>query len=98
MTSISSRNAVFWLWKPFGWLAAVLWFLVRIGLVGWATLAIYYSNLPFTWGRVALAVAFLAFAVWAIWIARTRKALLALAGVYALVLLWWVLIPASHDR
>lgn len=47
-----------------------LGFLFRLGLVGWATLAIYWSNLPWAWGRVALALGFLAFGIWALWIAR----------------------------
>ena len=98
VTSTLPKSAAFWLWKPVRWLAAALRFLVLIGLVGWATLAIYYSNLPSAWGRVALAVAFLVFAVWALWIARTRKTFLVLAGVYVLLLVWWMLIPASHER
>ena len=28
------------------WLVAVLWFVFRALVVAWATLAIYYSNLP----------------------------------------------------
>ena len=98
MTSTLPKSDAFWLWKPLRWLAAALRFLVLIGLVGWATLAIYYSNLPSAWGRVALAVAFLVFAVWALWIARTRKMFLVLAVVYVLLLVWWMLIPASHER
>ena len=49
----------------FGWLIAVIWFLCRAALVAWATLAIYYSNLPSARVRIGLAVAFAAFAVWA---------------------------------
>ena len=80
MTSTFPKSAAFWLWQPVRWVAVALWFLVRLGLVGWAALAIYYSNLPFAWARGALAVAFLAFAVWALWIARTRKTLLLLVA------------------
>ena len=43
-------------------------------LIAWFTLAIYYSNLPWAWLRLALAVAFVAFAVWALWLARWRMA------------------------
>jgi hypothetical protein len=98
VTSSSSGTALPWLRKPAGWLAAVLSLLIRIGLTAWATLAIYYSNLPFAWARIALAVAFFAFAVYAMWIARSRKALVAFAVVYVLLVAWWMLIPASHDR
>ena len=98
MTPLLSQIASPWLRRPAGWLAAALSFVLRIGLAGWATLAIYYTNLPFPWARIALAIAFLAFAVWAMWIARTRNALLLLAVAYVALLAWWALIPASHDR
>jgi hypothetical protein len=49
--------------RSFGWLIAAIWFLCRAGLVTWATLAIYYSNLPAAQLRLGLAVAFAAFAV-----------------------------------
>ena len=32
--------------KFLGWLIAGIWFLCRTLLIAWATLAIYYSNLP----------------------------------------------------
>ena len=51
---------------------ASIGFVFRIVLVAWATLAIYYSSLPGTWLRIALAVAFLAFGVWALWLTRVR--------------------------
>src|SRR5690606_17222463 len=41
--------------------------LARSVLIGWASLAIYYSNLPWAPARRALAVAFAGFAVWATW-------------------------------
>jgi hypothetical protein len=43
-----------------GWLIAGIWFLCRVLLIAWATLAIYYSNLPWAWLRLGLAVAFIA--------------------------------------
>ena len=51
-------------------------------LVTWAALAIYYSNLP--WGalRLALAVAFLAFAIWAVFWRRNRRKSAAFGLVY----------------
>ena len=36
-------------------LAATIWFLGRILVHGWATLAIYFSPIPWEWLRVALA-------------------------------------------
>ena len=52
--------------RSFRWLIAAIWFLCRALLVAWATLAIYYSNLPSAGLRLALAAAFAAFAVWAL--------------------------------
>ena len=84
--------------KPFRWLFTGIGFLFRVGLVVWASLAIYYSNLPWAWLRLALAVAFAAFGIWALWLARRPRMYLAFAGLFLGVLVWWILIPASHDR
>ena len=40
--------------RSLGWLIAGIWFLCRVVLVAWATLAIYYSNLP--WAGLRLGV------------------------------------------
>ncbi len=81
-----------------GWLIAGLWFLCRVVLIVWAALAIYYSNLPWSELRLALAVAFAAFAIWALWFSRQRR----MSGVFGLLFLgvvaWWISIPPSHDR
>jgi len=66
-------------------------------LVAWATLAIYFSNLPSAWMRIAVAIAFAAFAVWALLWSGQRRTYIFLAGFVA-VLIWWIAIPASHDR
>lgn len=81
-----------------GWLIAGIWFLVQILLIAWASLAIYYSNLPWLWLRLALAVAFAAFAIWALWLSRQRRMRAALAIMYLGVVAWWIAIPPSHDR
>jgi hypothetical protein len=47
------------------WLIVAIWFLCRAVLVVWATLAIYYSNLPLTGLRLGLAGAFALFTIWA---------------------------------
>ena len=84
--------------RSFGWLIAVVWFLCRALPIAWATLAIYYSNLPEAGLRLGLAGAFALFAVWAFWFSRQR-----LMSVIAIVLFlgavgWWIAIPPSHDR
>jgi hypothetical protein len=67
-------------------------------LVIWATLAIYYSNLPWGGARLGLAVAFALFSVWALWLSRQRHAPMAFAGVVLGVVAWWLSISPSHDR
>lgn len=87
-----------WLFKPLRWLLAVLGFLCRAALIGWATLAIYYSNLPWAWLRLVLALAFLAFGIWALWRWRRPRVLMAFAGLFLGVLVWWISIRPSHHR
>ncbi|WP_244534715.1 DUF4105 domain-containing protein [Hyphomicrobium sp. CS1GBMeth3] len=67
-------------------------------VVTWATLAIYYSNLPWSALRLASAAAFAAFAIWALWISPNRRARFAFGGTFIAVVTWWILIPPSHDR
>lgn len=84
--------------KCFGWLASAVWSLFRVLLVAWGTLAIYYSNLPWTAARVALAAAFFAFAVWALWLSRERRGYALFSVVFLGLAAWWVTILPSHDR
>ena len=80
------------------WLLAVIWFVFRALVVAWATLAIYYSNLPWPELRLGLAVVFAAFAVWALWLSPRRRDRVAFILVFAGVVAWWIAIPPSHDR
>src|SRR5262245_600031 len=86
------------------WLAPVRWawkglgILGRLLLVTWATLAIYYSNLPWAWSRLALAVAFAGFSIWALWLTRRPRMGWVFLGLFAAVVVWEMLIPPSHDR
>src|SRR6478672_10789443 len=45
-----------------------------------------------------MAVAFLAFGIWALWVTRRPRMFLAFAGVFLSVLVWWLCIRPSHDR
>jgi hypothetical protein len=74
-----------------------LWFLVRLLAVIWATLAIYYSNLPWAELRLGLAAVFAAFAIWVL-ATRRRHMPAILAVLFAAVVIWWIAIPPSHDR
>ena len=72
--------------------------LFRILVIAWTTLAIYFSNLPWPELRLALAVVFAAFTVWAFWLSRRGRMR---AAAYALVfgvIGWWITIAPSHDR
>jgi hypothetical protein len=84
--------------KTLRWLLTSIGFVCKAGLALWASLAIYYSNLPWPWMRVTLALAFAVFSVWALWLARCRRALLLFAGLYLCLLVWWSTIRPSHDR
>ena len=70
----------------------------RVLLVAWATLAIYYSSLPWGWARLILAVTFAAFAVWALWVTRRPRMGWAFAATFGVVVLWFACIRPSHDR
>ena len=80
------------------WLAAFVRSAVLALFVLWATLAIYYSNLPWPSLRLVLAAIFAAFAVWALWISPGRQRTLAFFGVFAVIVAWWLTITPTHDR
>ncbi len=81
-----------------GRLIAGIWFLCQVMLIAWATLAIYYSNLPWTTLRLSLAIAFAAFAIWALWFSRQRRMSVVVGALFLGVVAWWISIPPSHDR
>jgi hypothetical protein len=87
-----------WIFKCLRWLFSGIGFLCRVLLLAWATLAIYYSNLPWTWLRVVLAIVFLAFGIWASWFTRRPLMKWVFAGVFIGVVVVWSTIQPSHDR
>ena len=96
--SLPSKARVTWLFRSLGWLVTGIGFFFRAALIGWATLAIYYSNLPWASLRLLLSVAFMAFGIWALWLTRRPRMSLAFAGLFLSVLVWWNSIQPSHDR
>jgi hypothetical protein len=70
----------------------------RVLLVAWATLAIYYSNLPSAGLRAALAVSFAMLAIWLLWLSRDRRASALFLVLFLGVVGWWLSISPSHDR
>jgi hypothetical protein len=87
-----------WFSKLLIWLIAVTGFLCRVLLLAWATLAIYYSNLPWAWLRVVLALLFVAFGIWVSWFTRRPMMKWVFAGVFIGVVVAWSTIQPSHDR
>jgi hypothetical protein len=83
---------------PLRWLLTIVIFVSKAVVALWASLAIYYSNLPWPSLRLALALAFAALSIWALWLARTRRALWLFAGMFLGVLAWWISIRPTHDR
>jgi hypothetical protein len=67
-------------------------------LITWGTLALYYSNLPWTGLRLGLAAAFAAFSVWALWLSHRRPMPVIVMVLFLGVVAWWIAIPPSHDR
>jgi len=80
------------------WLIAGINLLVRIVVITWTTLAIYFSNLPWPELRLGLAVAFAAFAIWAFWLSRRRRMPAVAFALVLGVIAWWLTITPSHDR
>ena len=73
-------------------------FLLRLLLLTWTTLAIYFSNMPWPAVRLALAVTFAVFAAWAFWLSRRRRMRVAAYALVLGVIGWWFIITPSHDR
>jgi len=71
---------------------------VQIVVITWTTLAIYFSNLPWPALRLGLAVAFAAFAIWAIWLSRQRRMPAVAIALVLGVVAWWLTIAPSGDR
>ena len=84
--------------RSLGWLMSGIRVLCQVMLIAWATLAIYYSNLPWAGPRLALAGAFAVFAIWGFWLSRRRHMPVAVVVLFLAVVAWWISIAPSHDR
>src|SRR5262249_11820599 len=84
--------------KILNWPIRGIWFLFRVLLITWASLAIYFSNLPFAGLRIALAMSFAAVATWLLWLSRDRRAPLAFIVPFLGVVASYLSISPSHDR
>lgn len=97
----SSKKIRHWLWQALCWLAAAvkfcLRFLCKFCWIGWTSLAVYYSNLPWFWLRLILAIAVAVFGIWALWTTRQPRRIILFVLLYLGVLIWWSTILPSHD-
>ena len=84
--------------RSFGWLTRAILVLCQVWLTVWCALAIYYSNLPWAWLRLALAVCFAALAIWLLWLSRLRHRSLIFIALCLGVIVWWLSITPSLDR
>lgn len=67
-------------------------------LIVWASLAIYYSNIPSPIIRLTFAILFFVFAVYALWIGGSQKWHRSLLVVFIGIFIWYAMIPASNYR
>ena len=86
------------LFKSLGWLIKGVWVFCRLLLITWASLAIYFSNLPWGWLRLAAAVLFAALAIWLLWWSRLRRKSALFAVLFLGVAAWWISIPPLQNR
>ncbi len=78
--------------------AASLLGLLCVGMTGWAALAVYYSNLPARLRPVTAAVIGLGLMALLLFVRPRRRGFRVFLAAFALVVLWWLLIPPSNDR
>lgn len=93
-----AKNAIGWIPRLLRGILRVLKYFGQFLLIAWGSLAIFFSNLPWPAGRLILALAFGAFAVFALWIAPRPKWRWTLVGAFTVVVIWYTLIPPSNDR
>jgi hypothetical protein len=98
MEAKAEKSLPRWFLKPVIWLLVSVGILCRVLLVAWAALAVYFSNLPWFWLRLLLAVAVVGFSIHTLWFSRRRRRWVAFGVMFSAVMLWWVSIRPSHDR
>jgi len=101
MTTTDTPNvppARSWLSRAIHWIGRALRNLVLFLAMAWASLVLYYSNLPWPPGRLILALAFGLFAILALWVVRRRSWRWTLVGLFAGVVIWYASIPPSNSR
>ena len=72
--------------------------LVLASMLAWCALAVFYSNLPGEWLRTGLAALLVLGGISALILGKNRKILLGVFTCFALIVFWWMTIPASNNR
>jgi hypothetical protein len=72
--------------------------LTLLGLIGWGTMAIYFSNLPAELRPVGAGAFALGALAVLLFVRPRRRALIVFAILWLLLLAWWFSIPPSNDR
>ncbi len=73
-------------------------FLCGVLVIAWGALAIYWSDLPWSWVRLVLAGGFVCVGGVAFWVVKSLRSFVIFGVVFGGVLVWWVMIQPSHDR
>lgn len=94
----SGKAKVKWYKRPIVWLWIFIGLIARVLLISWASLALYYSNLPWPTIRLVLAIAFFVFGVWVLWFTRRPRLRILFAALFLGVVAWFISIKPSHDR
>lgn len=94
----SGKSPVRWFKRPIVWVWIFIGLIVRVLLVSWASLALYYSNLPWPTVRLVLAIAFFVFGVWVLWFTKRTRLRILFAALFLGVVAWFISIRPSHDR
>jgi len=72
--------------------------LVLASILAWCALAVFYSNLPGEWLRTGLAALLVLGGMSALILGKNRKIIFGVFTCFALIVFWWMTIPASNDR
>ncbi len=67
-------------------------------LLLWAALALWFWPTQIAGLRLALAIAFAGFGIWALWIARSRRVWITFAALYVVLVVGWSAIKPKQNR
>jgi hypothetical protein len=85
-------------WRLWSCLLHGIKYIFQVVVIVWGSLAIYYSNLPWSTWRLILALCFAVFGIWALWVARKKLWTWIFVALFAIVLVWWLSIRPTHHR